>query len=106
MWTLLCGACSAYLKSKCDGCKKNRKADKWCRVKLCVRDNGYKSCAECKAYKNVQECKKFNNIFSKIFALIFGSNRKWCINRIREVGYQSFAKEMALSKNYNGKGKK
>ena len=87
-------------------CKKNANADRWCKVRVCVKNNNFKSCAECKEYKNVKGCKKFNNIFSKIFALIFGSNRKWCIDRIREVGYHNFTKEMALSKNYNGKGKK
>jgi len=53
----------------------------------------------------VNDCKKFNNIFSKIFKVLFGSNRRWCIGRIREIGYGEYAKEAKLSQNYNGKNK-
>ena len=103
---LYCGACRAYLNNKCPGCKNNVKAEKWCKVKICCKENNFKSCADCKMFEDVKKCKKFNNIFSKLFALFLGSNRQWCVNRIRQKGYTEFAKEMDLEKNYNGKGKK
>jgi len=103
---LYCGACKAYLKNRCPGCRLHKKADKWCKVKLCCRDNTFTSCADCQKYNDLHDCKKFNNIFSKIFAFIFGSNRKWCIDRIRQIGYEGYAKEASSSKNYNGKNKK
>jgi hypothetical protein len=101
---LYCGACGAFLKGKCPGCKENVKAEKWCNVKNCCKDNGYKSCADCGTYKNPDDCKNFNNFISKIFKVIFRSNRKGCIDKIRSVGYDEFAKEMSKTGNYNGKG--
>ena len=103
---LYCGACRAYLKGKCKGCRENKAAEKWCKVKNCCRESGIRSCADCESHEKVNECKKFNNIFSKAFKLIFGSNRRWCIERIRQVGYEEYAKEADLSKNYNGKNTK
>jgi hypothetical protein len=37
------------------------------------------------------DCKKFNNFFSKIFALLLGSDRNACIAKIKESGYEEFA---------------
>ncbi|WP_346770571.1 hypothetical protein [Millionella massiliensis] len=37
----------------------------------------------------------------KIFGLIFRSDRFGCIDRIREVGAETFAREMAESGSYN-----
>lgn len=100
---LYCGACGAYIKGKCPGCAQNVKAEKWCKVKLCCKSNSYKSCADCKTHKDPDKCKDFNNIFSKIFKIIFGSNRKGCIEKIREKGYEKYAEEAAASGIYNGK---
>lgn len=94
---LFCGACGAYLKEKCNGCRGNVKAT-WCQIRKCCLENNYSSCADCQTYSNVNDCKKFNNIFSKIFALIFRSNRKACIDSIRKVGPAAFALEMAKNK--------
>lgn len=44
------------------------------------------------------DCKKFNNFISKAFALVFRSDRPACIRRIREIGHESFAIEMANNK--------
>ena len=89
---LYCGACRLYLSGKCLGCKDNVKAA-WCKVRLCCKDNSFASCADCKSVE-LSECKKFNNFFSKLFGLIFNSNRAACVNRIKEIGYDSYAKEM------------
>ena len=82
---LYCGACGKYLNGKCFGCSKNEKAS-WCKIRLCNMENHYFGCAQCKEFSNVSDCKKFNNIFSKIFGLIFRSDRKACISRIRAIG--------------------
>jgi hypothetical protein len=93
---LYCGACHSYLKGKCPGCRDNVKAT-WCKVRTCGIENNFQSCADCKTIELV-DCKKFNNPVSKIFGLIFNSDRKACIYRIRENGYDNFASEMADNK--------
>ena len=90
---LYCGACKAYLKEKCNGCAKHTKAA-WCKVRSCCIGNSYSSCAECKEFDNVNQCRKFNNFISKIFGFVFNSDRKACIDRIKEIGNEEFACEM------------
>ena len=94
---LYCGACRSYLKGKCPGCLKNDN-NKWCQIRVCCIKNNYKSCADCKEFPEVMECKKFNNIISKIFALVFRSNRCMCIEYIKKHGREDYAKKMASDK--------
>lgn len=95
---LYCGACKSYLKGKCKGCRENIKADKWCKIKKCCGDNTYENCADCKIYNSTLDCKMFNNTVSKLFSLIFGSNRNASIIKIKELGTQGYAEEMASGK--------
>lgn len=90
---LYCGACGRYRKGKCPGCRKNEKAA-WCSVRQCGIANGHDSCADCRLFSDQMECAKFNNLFSKIFRLIFGSDRMACLGRIKEIGYAGYAEEM------------
>ncbi len=91
---LYCGACGAYLKERCDGCHKNEKAS-WCRIRSCCNGNGILSCASCSDYANPRECKKFNNIMSKLFGLVFRSDRAACIDQIKKMGIDGHAAKMA-----------
>ncbi len=98
---LYCGACKQYLAEKCEGCKKNIKSEKWCQLKNCCKENNYQTCADCSTFattESLKNCKKFNNIFSKIFSLLFRSDRASCIGRIREVKSEKFVDEMAKNK--------
>jgi hypothetical protein len=97
---LYCGACGQYLRGKCGGCVKNEKAT-WCSIRKCNNEHSWSSCAECAEFSDVNECGKFNNVMSKIFAFIFRSNRKACIDRIKVVGREAFAKEMAGLKRHS-----
>jgi len=94
---LYCGACKKFLSDSCPGCAKNEKAS-WCGIRKCNLEHSYKSCAECVEFTDIMECKKFNNFISKIFAFVFRSDRKACINRIKEIGIEAFAREMAGKK--------
>ena len=94
---LYCGACRSYLKGRCPGCHDNEKAT-WCKIRVCCKDNQYSSCADCKEFSDPNECKFFNNFMSKIFAFIFRSNRAACIRRIKEIGIQAYADNMAEQK--------
>jgi hypothetical protein len=91
---LYCAACGSYKKGKCPGCAKNEKAG-WCRIRTCCMEHNYKSCADCQTYSNPMECKVFNNFISKVFAVLFKSDRQACINMIKEKGYEGFAAYMA-----------
>ena len=96
---LYCGACGQYLRGKCSGCVKNEKAS-WCSIRKCCGEHLWGSCAECTLFPDITACKKFNNIMSKFFALVFRSNRKACIEKIRAEGRGRFAVAMAGMKKH------
>jgi len=91
---LYCGACGSYLKERCPGCHENKKAS-WCKIRNCCSDKKISSCAECAEFSNAQDCKKFNNLMSKVFAVLFKSDRAACIRQIQEIGLAGHAKKMA-----------
>ena len=39
---------SFYEEDESLGCNQNKAADKWCKIKTCCKQNGYKSCAKYK----------------------------------------------------------
>lgn len=100
---LYCGACRAFLTGKCPGCKDNAKAT-WCKVRQCCMENKFQSCADCNMVE-LKDCKKYSNFISKIMAYVFNSDRPACIARIKEIGYDGFAAEMADSKKQSIKRK-
>jgi hypothetical protein len=94
---LYCGACKSYLKGKCRGCHENSKAT-WCKVRSCCTEKQIKSCAECTEFPDSCACNKFNNFISKLFGLVFNSNRAACIEQIKLFGIDGHAKAMATMK--------
>jgi len=94
---LYCGACGFYLKGRCPGCRENKKAG-WCKVKACCLEHNYSTCSECTEHTDPNDCSRFNNIISKLMSLIFNSNRKTCIFKIRELGPDNYAALMAERK--------
>ena len=92
---LYCGACRKFLSGKCPGCKNNEKAS-WCKIRQCCISKGYHTCAECE--RDVRECKIYSNFISKVFALLFNSDRPACISYIREHGEMAYAEEMSKRK--------
>ncbi|HEY3444937.1 MAG TPA: DUF3795 domain-containing protein [Myxococcales bacterium] len=91
---LYCGACGKLLKGKCPGCAANEKA-RWCAVRSCCKERGYASCADCTEFRDPRQCGKFDGFISKVIGLVLDSDRAKCIDRIRAVGAEQFAKEMA-----------
>jgi len=91
---LYCGACRAYLKGRCPGCHENARAT-WCKIRSCCAENAYQSCSDCKQFSDPGQCAKFDNLLAKIFGLIFNSNRRACILKIRELGVEGYAAHMA-----------
>jgi hypothetical protein len=56
-------------------------------------------------FGDVMECAKFNNFFSKMFKVLFKSDRNACIQTIKTKGYDEFAKDMAANKTMTLKAK-
>lgn len=97
---LYCGACKSYLKDKCPGCHENQKAS-WCKVRICCIENRYATCADCSQFTGPLDCGKYNNFISKIFGMIFRSDRAVCIRQIREIGLKGHADNMAQQKRHS-----
>ena len=91
---LYCGACGAYLRGRCPGCRENHKAT-WCKVRTCCQNNQYASCADCKEHQDPRGCRWYNNWIAKAFGFIFRSNRAACIEQIRLIGIENHAADMA-----------
>jgi len=94
---LYCGCCFAYIKEKCPGCPGNEKAS-WCKIRDCCGKNNYETCAECKTFKQAEQCPKFNNLFSKILGFCLNSDRNACIEKIKIMGREQYAQDMAKKK--------
>jgi hypothetical protein len=94
---LYCGACPKYLNETCPGCKQNAKAT-WCHPRTCCQEHRYRSCADCQDHPNVESCKSYDNLISKLFGLIFRSDRKGCLKMIQGQGYEAFARYMCENK--------
>lgn len=91
---LYCGECGKYKQGKCPGCAENSKAG-WCKIRLCCQEHGYSTCAACTQFSDVHNCRKFDNFMARVFGLIFRSDRPADIARIKEVGIEGYANEMA-----------
>ncbi|MHC4115618.1 MAG: DUF3795 domain-containing protein [Planctomycetota bacterium] len=90
---LVCSQCGMYLKQRCQGCHSDKPMSLNCKVKPCAQERNYSTCAECEDFSNLKDCKKLNNFVSKIFALIFRSDRMGNLNRIREISVDKFREE-------------
>ncbi len=87
---LVCSDCGMYKKQKCQGCHCEKPMALNCKVKPCANEHCYSTCAECAEFDDLKNCKKLNNFISKIFALIFRSDRIGNLNKIRELGLDEF----------------
>ena len=91
---LYCGACGAFLKGRCKGCRGNTRAG-WCKVRSCCLERGYGSCAQCADHADPATCAKFDNPIARVFGFLLRSDRRACILKLREVGPEGFAAFMA-----------
>ncbi|HRY30294.1 MAG TPA: DUF3795 domain-containing protein [Elusimicrobiota bacterium] len=94
---LYCGACGRYLKGACPGCQQNAKAA-WCAVRTCCLESHFSTCVDCKTYTEPNDCKKFNNFVSKIVGFVLRSDRRACLQQIREKGLAAHAADRTAAK--------
>lgn len=94
---LYCGSCPRFLKEKCPGCLDYHKAT-WCKLRTCCLEKKIASCTDCNEYENVMDCGKYDNFIARVFGWVFNSDRSACIARIRQIGYEGFAREMTENK--------
>ena len=92
---LVCSNCGMYQKGKCLDCHSDKPMNQNCAMKACAMGREYTTCAQCEEYAELKECKKLNNLISNFFGFIFRSNRLGNLNRIREIGLDSFKDEKA-----------
>jgi len=90
---LYCGNCGSYKRGRCRGCLDGGGYSS-CKARACCLEEGYRTCAACDEYL---ECRKLHNFISKIFGLIFRTDRKANLRAIREKGIETWAEEMAAS---------
>lgn len=60
-----------------------------------LRRADIKTCAECTEYSDPRTCKKYNNFMSRLFGLVFNSDRAACIAQIKQLGLGGHATAMA-----------
>ena len=91
---LYCGACGAFLKERCPGCRDNPKAG-WCKVRSCCLERDLASCADCQEHPDPATCRHFDNVFSRLMGVLLNSDRRACVLRIRSLGRGPYAELMA-----------
>ena len=90
---LYCGKCGRYRRGKCEGCLDGGGFSS-CKVRASCIERGYRSCAECDEHL---DCRILHSFISKVFGLIFRTNRKANLQAIREKGIEAWAEEMAAT---------
>jgi hypothetical protein len=91
---LYCGACRAYQRARCPGCRENSRAT-WCAVRTCCIDHDHATCAECTTHADPAACAKFHNLVSRVVGVVMNSDRRACIQQIRALGISGHAAFMA-----------
>jgi hypothetical protein len=92
---IVCSKCGAFTKGKCKGCHGEKPMFKNCPIKKCNLGNNLATCADCQEFQDLKECKKLNSFISKIFGLIFRTNRIGNLVHIREIGLETYKEEQA-----------
>ncbi len=90
---LVCTECGAYRKSKCGGCHSDKPMNFGCKVKPCVQEKNCTTCAGCVDFEDLKDCKKLNNFISRIFGLVFRTDRIGNLDRIKDIGAEKFKEE-------------
>ena len=91
---LYCGSCPMYQNNKCSGCK-NDKSKNDCEIRNCCIEKNLTNCARCREFKNFKECRKLNNFTTKLFELIFRSDKISSVELLKSRGQKKYSQHMA-----------
>ncbi|MCK5146273.1 DUF3795 domain-containing protein [bacterium] len=94
---LYCGACKAYKKGKCPGCRETEKKD-WCKIRKCNVDHSYASCADCVDFEDPAACRKLNRFWFKFFSIFVGYDMPGGVRLLKEIGPLAYAEQLAGAK--------
>jgi hypothetical protein len=94
---LVCSACGAFTRGRCEGCAGERHMFRCCPVRACTIERGYTTCADCTEFADLKGCRKLNSFISKIFRMIFRTNRIGNLVQIRAGGLDAFKDERRAS---------
>ena len=94
---LVCSNCGALRHGRCGGCHSEKPMFSCCPVKACTIEKGYATCADCTAFPDLKQCRKLNSFVPRLFSLIFRTDRKANLYRIRDVGLDVFRAERRAS---------
>jgi len=89
---LFCSNCGRLRKGRCAGCQVQAGFAR-CGIRACVVEKGIVTCAECDEFgdgRPYTECSKLNNFISKIFGLLFRSDRIGDLRMLREQGREAY----------------
>ena len=87
---LCCSNCGMYIKEKCKGCHSEKPMNRNCKMKACALEREFLTCADWNDFTDYKECKKLYNPISRFFGFIFKSDRIGNLNKIKEMGLDSF----------------
>ena len=74
---LVCSQCDSFKDGQCKGCRHEATMSNNCEIMKCCMSRGHTTCAECTDFSDLSQCDKLNNFVQNV-------------NRIREVGLESF----------------
>jgi hypothetical protein len=88
---LYCGNCTGYkrglpLMARCSGCLEGGGPPN-CGIRDCSQDKGYRTCAEC---DRLEACGLFDGFAHKVARVVFGSDKRGNLVKIRELGLEAF----------------
>jgi hypothetical protein len=91
-----CGGCGAHLIGRCEGCRQSARLS-GCKVRACCLSAGYTTCAECAVYPDPRTCPVYLDSVNGSSGSLLRARRAACIDRIRKVGLEVFAREMVAA---------
>lgn len=88
---LYCGNCSGYkrglpLMGTCASCRAGGGSPE-CAIRKCCQEKNYRTCAEC---DTLETCAFFDGFMHKVARVVFGSNKRENLCRIKEIGVEAF----------------
>lgn len=95
---LFCSNCRKFRKGRCAGCQVSPGFAR-CAVRACCVEKGIPTCAGCSdfAARDFRECRTLHNPVSRVFAVLFGSDRPGALAELRDQGEAAYLERRRAS---------